>query len=60
MRGRSKWGGRRDVRTRSGLMEGDDALTVAAMLGTREVGHTTVRNLLIGVDEPLPERVSTN
>ena len=45
------------VRTR--LMEGTNALTVAEMGRTPEVGPTTVRNLLLGVDEFLRDYVET-
>ena len=40
---------------RSGLMEGDNRFTVAEIGRTPGVGPTTVRNLLIGIDEFLRE-----
>lgn len=49
----------RNTLVRSKLMEGDNQLTVNEMLGTPEVGTTTVRNLLIGIDAFLGEYIET-
>ena len=38
-------------------MDGDDALTVARMLSTPELGETTVRNLLLAMDEFLDQYI---
>ena len=44
---------------RSGLVDGDNRLTVAEMLHTPEVDRTTIRNLLIGIDEFLRDYADT-
>ena len=49
----------RNCLVRARLMEGDNALTVAEMQRIPEVGPTTVRNLLIGIDEFLDAYVET-
>ena len=49
----------RNCLVRARLMEGDNRLTVAEMLRIPEVGPTTVRNLLVGVDEFLSEYIET-
>ena len=49
----------RNCLLRARLMEGDNALTVAEMLRIPEVGPTTVRNLLVGIDEFLGEYIKT-
>ena len=49
----------RNCLLRTQLMEGSNALTVAEMRRTRGVGPTTVRNLLIAVDEFLRNYIET-
>ena len=49
----------RNCLLRARLMEGDNPFTVAEMLRIRGLGPTTVRNLLVGVDEFLGEYIET-
>ena len=49
----------RNCLVRARLMEGDNRLTVAEMLRIPEVGPTTVRNLLVAIDEFLREYIET-
>ena len=48
----------RNCLRRTGLTKGDDALTVAEMLRTPEVGPTTLANLLLAVDAFLGEYIA--
>ena len=49
----------RNCLLRAGLMEGDNPFTVAEMLRIPGLGPTTIRNLLVGVDEFLGEYIET-
>ena len=49
----------RNCLLRARLMKGDNRFTVAEMLRIRGLGPTTVRNLLVGVDELLGEYIET-
>ena len=57
LRGLSLPTGTRNCLLRAGVMTGTDGLTTRELLSTPGVGPTTVRNLLVGVDEFLGEYI---